>query len=388
MVAQFYAPVVGGEERMVEELARALTARGHEVAVATLRLGRSSRTPRSRTASASTGFPGSPPGCRCSSATRADATLRPRRTPRRCARSRQVVRAERPDVVHGHNWLAHAYLPLRSRSAAAYVLSLHDYSLVCATKRLVRLGEPCSGPGAVKCVRCASAQYGPARRAADRGADARHGAGAAARRRRLPAGERRRRAGLRAARRPHAVGGRSQLRRRRPARGPPTPPTRHWTRFRTGTSCCSPETSSPTRASGCCSRRTPGCRTPRRSCWPGAPWTLRSPRRGRGVHPARPAAARRAARGLAALHHRGRPVTHPGIVRPRRARGDDRRAPGRGGAQRRAARRRGGRRSGRPARRRAGAARRARRPARRPRAARGAGRRCGASGRSPSPRAA
>ena len=41
------------------------------------------------------------------------------------------------------------------------MLSLHNYSLVCATKRLVRLGEPCSGPGAVKCVRCASAQYGP-----------------------------------------------------------------------------------------------------------------------------------------------------------------------------------------------------------------------------------
>jgi len=160
MVAQFYAPVVGGEERMVEELARALTARGHDVAVATLR---------------SDGLPDTEeqdgvrihrlPGLAArlpllfSDAGRRHAPPAP--DPETVRALGQVVRAERPDVVHGHNWLAHAYLPLRSRTAAAYVLSLHDYSLVCATKRLVRLGEPCSGPGAVKCVRCASAQYGP-----------------------------------------------------------------------------------------------------------------------------------------------------------------------------------------------------------------------------------
>ncbi len=62
--------------------------------------------------------------------------------------------------MHGHNWLAHAYLPLRRRRTAAFVQSLHDYSLVCANKRLVRLDEPCSGPGLTKCVACAGRQYG------------------------------------------------------------------------------------------------------------------------------------------------------------------------------------------------------------------------------------
>ena len=37
MLTQTYSPVVGGEERMVEDLSRELARRGHEVAVATLR---------------------------------------------------------------------------------------------------------------------------------------------------------------------------------------------------------------------------------------------------------------------------------------------------------------------------------------------------------------
>ncbi len=37
MLTQSYVPIVGGVERMVEELSAHLVARGHEVAVATLR---------------------------------------------------------------------------------------------------------------------------------------------------------------------------------------------------------------------------------------------------------------------------------------------------------------------------------------------------------------
>ena len=39
MVTQFYAPTVGGQERVVEDLSRELIARGHHVAVVTLRQG-------------------------------------------------------------------------------------------------------------------------------------------------------------------------------------------------------------------------------------------------------------------------------------------------------------------------------------------------------------
>jgi glycosyltransferase involved in cell wall biosynthesis len=40
------------------------------------------------------------------------------------------------------------------------VLSLHDYSLICANKRLMRMRAPCSGPGPLKCLTCAADQYG------------------------------------------------------------------------------------------------------------------------------------------------------------------------------------------------------------------------------------
>ena len=39
-------------------------------------------------------------------------------------------------------------------------MSLHDYALICATKRLFRDNAVCSGPGLTKCGQCAGAQYG------------------------------------------------------------------------------------------------------------------------------------------------------------------------------------------------------------------------------------
>ena len=160
MLAQFYAPIVGGEERMAESLAVALARRGHSVSVATL------RQPGQAAAEERDGvrihrLPGLAQKLPAlfSESGRRHATPAP--DPATVAALRQVLEAERPEVVHGHNWLAHAYLPLRRGRRAAYVLSLHDYSLICATKRLMQLGRrPCSGPGPLKCSRCAAAQYG------------------------------------------------------------------------------------------------------------------------------------------------------------------------------------------------------------------------------------
>ncbi|HLW96807.1 MAG TPA: glycosyltransferase family 4 protein [Solirubrobacteraceae bacterium] len=162
MLAQFYAPVVGGEERMTETLAVSLARAGHDVAVATLRAdgqpafeerdgvrvhrigGTAQRLP----------FLFSDEGRRHHP---------PVPDPETVFALRRVLALERPDVVHGHNWLALSYLPLRrARPRRAYVLSLHDYSLICANKRLMRFGAPCSGPGPVKCLRCAADWYGAA----------------------------------------------------------------------------------------------------------------------------------------------------------------------------------------------------------------------------------
>lgn len=160
MLTQSFAPVVGGEERVVEDQAAELVRRGHHVAIATVEqpeVGQPEeshgarvhalRTSRQRLGSLSRG------------AKRHHAPPLP--DPDTVLDLRRVMAEEQPDIVHAHNWLVHSYLPLDRGAETALVLSLHDYGLLCATKRLFRHGRPCSGPGPIKCVACAANHYGP-----------------------------------------------------------------------------------------------------------------------------------------------------------------------------------------------------------------------------------
>jgi glycosyltransferase involved in cell wall biosynthesis len=76
---------------------------------------------------------------------------------------KRIVGRHEWDVVHAHNWLVHSFLPLKKWSGAALVLTLHDYSLVCAKKSLMLDGAVCSGPQLAKCLGCAVNFFGPAR---------------------------------------------------------------------------------------------------------------------------------------------------------------------------------------------------------------------------------
>lgn len=155
LLSQFYAPVVGGEERHVEALARALVGRGHEVSVATIAVrGAPAReTPEGvrvhRLRAAAQRLPGV-----FSVPWRPHAAPLP--DPELAAGLRRVARAEQPDVVHAHNWIVNSALGL-----GPLVLTLHDYSHVCAVKRLMRNGAPCPGPAPLRCLRCAVHHHGP-----------------------------------------------------------------------------------------------------------------------------------------------------------------------------------------------------------------------------------
>lgn len=159
MLSQFYAPIIGGEERLVQDLSQALSRRGHAVAVATqwrpgLALHERDHGVelyRIRSAVQRAGWLYSEPERR---------HFPPWPDPEAALGLRRVLAAHRPDVVHAHNWLVHSFLPLKAGSGAALVLSLHDYSLVCCNKRLMRAGQLCSGPGLLKCLGCASQHYG------------------------------------------------------------------------------------------------------------------------------------------------------------------------------------------------------------------------------------
>jgi glycosyltransferase involved in cell wall biosynthesis len=163
MVSDFYPPFLGGVEVFVSSVSRELVLRGHEVAVATLlapglpasdtdagvRVHRiRTTTQRAGRLFASQARPWAPPAP----------------DPEAVAGLRSIVAVERPDVVHGHDWLARSYLPLKRRGRGpAFVMSLHYYTLTCAKKNLMYDGAPCSGPALAKCVGCAGRHYGTAK---------------------------------------------------------------------------------------------------------------------------------------------------------------------------------------------------------------------------------
>lgn len=159
MLAQSYAPIVGGIEHMVEEISHELVRRGHDVMVATLR----------QPGAPPTGTPEVPVHALHSSVhdlpglelDRERHHAPPAPDPRTTLEIRKLIREYRPDVVHAHDWLIHSYMPLDRRADAALVLSMHDYGLTCATKRFMFHGKRiCDGPANAKCVRCACDVYG------------------------------------------------------------------------------------------------------------------------------------------------------------------------------------------------------------------------------------
>lgn len=159
MLAQFYPPIIGGEERHVRNLSIELAARGHDVAVATL-------------------WQEGTPAFECDqgvriyrirgSLQRATAIFSekerrhspPFPDPEALWALRRIVIRERPDIVHAHNWIVHSFTPLKAWSRAKLVVTLHDSSLICAQKRYMYHEAVCSGPALTKCLGCATGHYG------------------------------------------------------------------------------------------------------------------------------------------------------------------------------------------------------------------------------------
>ena len=159
MLAQFYWPDVGGEERHVQDLSEALVARGHEVAVATIwhaglpefEVKNGVRVHRLRsTMQRASGF---------YSTVRQHAPPFP--DPELTLGLRRVVAQERPEIVHAHNWILYSFLPLKGWSRARLVVTIHDHSKICPRKTLMQGDDMCTGPGLGKCLACAKEQYGP-----------------------------------------------------------------------------------------------------------------------------------------------------------------------------------------------------------------------------------
>ena len=159
-LAEFYPPVIGGLEKHAQRLTHELRDRGHEVAVATLEV------PGEPTESEDDGIPVTridgwrkilnrfyEEGGRGFHPTAPDPGIR--------RRLEQVIRDFDPDVVHAHGWITYSALTRRRADQHAVVHTMHDFALPCPKRNYLHLeAELCSGPGPLKCYRCAVPHYG------------------------------------------------------------------------------------------------------------------------------------------------------------------------------------------------------------------------------------
>jgi glycosyltransferase involved in cell wall biosynthesis len=157
-----YPPFIGGMEEHVRNLSQGLAALGHEVAVATMSDGSRSgleqdgavRVHRLRGTVQRAGSVGAPSG---------KPFAPPLPDPELVMGLRRITQEERPDVIHGHNWLIRSLMPRGAHTASAMVVTLHDYGVVCAKRSFLYRDAPCAGPGFSKCLHCAGRHYGVAR---------------------------------------------------------------------------------------------------------------------------------------------------------------------------------------------------------------------------------
>jgi glycogen synthase len=161
LLAQFLPPMLGGEERHVWTLARALAARAHDVTLLGFATGpedpAESFSEGVRVVRVSTGASRLP--MIYSDPKRPNALPLPDPLVSRAIRNE--LSRNRFDVVHAHNWIVNSALGPTARARVPLVQTLHDYSHTCATKRFMEHGKRlCTGPSLGHCLSCASSHYG------------------------------------------------------------------------------------------------------------------------------------------------------------------------------------------------------------------------------------
>lgn len=159
ILSQFYPPLFGGIERHVHSLSRDMCKRGHDVAVVTLQhkglpefeVADGVRIYRVRGMMQRFG----------SLFTTERQHSPPFPDPEITLALRKVIRRERPQIVHGHDWMIRSFLPLKRWSKAKLVRTLHDCELTCAQMRyMFKDAQLCEGPSLSRCMECTTHHYG------------------------------------------------------------------------------------------------------------------------------------------------------------------------------------------------------------------------------------
>lgn len=158
IASDHYPPFVGGVQRQTRALARELTARGHDVCVATVwqddlpaletrdgfavhRLRQLRTLPRLASAPKRRHQPPYP-------------------DPVTALALRRLVRRFRPDLVHASGWFSYAAAAALIGTRIPLVASAREYGFSCANASMLHHGRPCSGPAPAKCLECSVDYHG------------------------------------------------------------------------------------------------------------------------------------------------------------------------------------------------------------------------------------
>jgi len=157
LVSDFYPPQVGGMEQHVQALAHQFKLQGHEVFVATTeredrrdvvagieveRLRGSAQRLTFAFSSSSRRYP--PP------------LIDPELT----VKLGKCMDRVRPDVLHVHGWTSYSVIAANAQRHLPLVMTLHDYGHFCPKRTLLRHDGTCQEGRGLRCLRCASREYG------------------------------------------------------------------------------------------------------------------------------------------------------------------------------------------------------------------------------------
>lgn len=156
LASDHYPPAIGGAQVQTQALARAISAAGHEVAVATVwqpglpahEIDQDIDISRLRQMRSFGGH----------------ATERlhqpPFPDPVTVVELRRLIRRFNPQILHTAGWFSYSAALALGRRPTPLVVSARDYGYSCAATTLLRDDRVCEGPGLVKCLNCAAGYYG------------------------------------------------------------------------------------------------------------------------------------------------------------------------------------------------------------------------------------
>lgn len=151
LVSDFYPPAPGGLEAHVQRLARALLARGHDLAVV------SGTANPERLPGQTVMVPTATVLSRVPGIYRDAARLYPPPWPDPLFRQtvRKLATWWKPDVIHAHGWCAFSCY---WRDSPPLVVTLHDHGLRCPKRTLLRAGKECVTGRGLRCATCRDGQ--------------------------------------------------------------------------------------------------------------------------------------------------------------------------------------------------------------------------------------